>query len=80
MSKSRGQVLRVAAILHVLFGIDDERYTSDALDTSDPDEITNDAIIAAIDFVKTACQHTMYISGRGTLEEQITKAQGGMCN
>lgn len=78
LSKSRGQVLRVAAIFHTLFSIDERRY-SDSTDASDrdPDEITDDAIIAAIDFVKTACQHTMYIAGRGTLEEGVKRAQEG---
>ena len=40
----------------------------------------DDAITAAIDIVKIACQHTMYITGRGTLEEQVSRAQEGMYN
>ena len=76
LSKNRGQVLRVAAIFHILFGIDERRY-NDSTNTSDKDEnkITDDAILAVIDFVKTACQHTIYIAGRGTLEEGVKRAQ-----
>lgn len=70
LSKSRGQVLRVAAVFHVLFSVDPGRNEISEEETSD-DTIGKDAIIASINFVKTACQHVLYIAGKGNLEEEI---------
>ena len=67
MSKSRGQVLRVAAVFHVLFSVDPEREVNE----EDADIIGKDAITASINFVNTASQHALYIAGKGNLEEEI---------
>ena len=69
MSKSRGQVLRVAAVFHVLFSVDPEREASK--EEANPDILCEDAVIASINFVKTACQHALYIAGKGNLEEEL---------
>lgn len=58
LSKSRGQVLRLAAILHVLFSLGSDEPTDDI--------VSEDAVKAAIDFVNMACQQAAYIAGRGT--------------
>lgn len=74
LSKSRGQILRVAATLHVLFHMDTP--------TSIPDEISEDALKAAVDFVDVCNQHVGYISGRGVISDAIKELQDvqkGMC-
>jgi len=89
ISKSRGQVLRVAVIFHILFAIfrdDDTSSVNNNGDSnedeaenndSDGDGITDDLqikeeeISAAINFVETSMQHTLYISGRGELSDEV---------
>ena len=70
LSKNRGQVLRVAAIFHVLFKIDEEGPASDC--------ISQAAITAAIDFVEVAAQQTAYIGGRGNIKKDMKKCKSGM--
>ena len=67
LSKSRGQVLRVAAVFQVLFSVDPQRDTA----SEEDDIIQKNCIIASINFVKTACQHALYIAGKGNLEEEV---------
>ncbi len=55
-AKSRGQILWVAATLHVLFHMD-----------TIPNEISTDALKAAIEFVEVCNQHVAYIAGRGRI-------------
>lgn len=69
LSKSRGQVLRLAAIIHVLFSL--------GSDEPQDDTVSEDAVKAAIDFVHTACQQAAYIAGRGSLEEEILRFKDG---
>ena len=66
LSKSRGQVLRVAAVLHTLFSIENDDYEVD-------NEVSERAIKAAVNFVRTGCQQAAYIAGRGSMEEEIEK-------
>ena len=69
LSKSKGQILRVAAVLHVLFHID----TPMAI----PGVIGTDAVKASIDLVDMSIQHAAYLAGRGKLEQKIEElAQG----
>ena len=81
LSKSKGQVLRVAAIMHVLFYLDngkDDHQGSEGEDTNydgagegvNP-EISEAALRASINFVKLCCQQTAFIAGRGGIEEEI---------
>ena len=70
LSKSRGLVLRVATVLHVLFNMEGEGEEI-------PDAISKEALSAAIDFVELACQQTAYMVGRGNVEEEIQKFQNG---
>ena len=75
LSKSKGQVLRVAASLHVLFQLEaDEEHGDDFVITVENDtEITEGAIKASINFVTMCCQQTAFIAGRGE-EIKIIKA------
>lgn len=92
LSKSRGQVLRVAAVLHTLFSIDkgykkSSTISNDALDDDADDnnagdnnadkeisnEVSDASLKAAVDFVSVACQHTVYMAGRGLIDEEIER-------
>ena len=70
MSRSRGQVLRVAAVMHVLFHVDTP--------TSIPTEITESAVRAADCFIGICLQHASYIGGRGDLQEAIDEIDQGI--
>ena len=67
LSKAKGQILRVAALLHIFF--ETESLTINL--SSVPSTISEQAIRAAIDFADVSCQHTAYIAGRGEIEEEI---------
>ena len=56
LSKARGQTLRVAVCLHVLFNIE----SPDTI----PAEIAEAAFKAAINFTDVCCTHTSLITGR----------------
>lgn len=85
LSKSKGQVLRVAATFQVLFKLDHDAHQSHAdqpetgnVEQSHTDIIEYDmhnisgaAVIASIDFVKLCCQQTAFIAGRGDLKDEI---------
>lgn len=63
LSKQKGQILRVAAIFHALFSID-EKYVF-------ADTITSEAIVAAINFVEACGEHCASIAGRrGTTTQE----------
>lgn len=64
LSKSKGQVLRVAAALHYLFSVNSP--TSQV-----SDEISEEAILASINFVALCCQQTAFMAGRGSITEEI---------
>ena len=64
-----GQFLRVSAAMHVLFHLGNEAEI--------PDTITQSAIEAGIDFVEVCCQHTAYITGRGSIDHELELAEAG---
>lgn len=66
LSESRGLVLCVATVLHLLFYVDKE-------DEEIPSAMSKDALTAEIDFVQLACQQTAYVVGRGRVEEEVQK-------
>ena len=71
LSKSKGQVLCVAATLHVLFG--DKMDEHGDISVSPVSKIiTTKAIIAACNFVDTCCQHAAFIAGRDKVDEEIS--------
>ena len=69
LSKSRGQVLRFAAALHVLFQLENEDIHTD--------EICETSLRAAINLIEVANEQTVIISGRETLEDEIRKSSTG---
>ena len=69
LSKSKGQVLRVAATFHVLF----HRNTP----LNIPDVISAEAILAATNFVELCLQHAAFLAGRGDIQEAIQSFRSG---
>lgn len=69
LSKTKGQVLRLSTVLHLLFHYNVEE--------SLPYEISEAAIKAAIDFVKVSCEQTAIIAGKGSVDDVIKKCQSG---
>ena len=69
LSKSKGQILRVAAVLHVLFHIDTPLEV--------PSKISEDAIKAADNFVDLCLQHAAYLAGREKISEAVDGIQEG---
>ena len=65
LSKGKGQCLRVAVVMHILFQIAHETQVDD------DDEISDEALKAAIDFVQTSIQHAAYISGDQLLLKKL---------
>ena len=60
LSKSRGQVLRVAATLHAFFYVETPQQL--------PADISNEAIVAAVNFVEICNQHVAFLSGMGDID------------
>ena len=63
LSKSKGQILRIAATLHVLFNLETP--------LSIPAVISDSAIKAAINLVDVCLQHAAFLAGRGEIDETI---------
>ena len=70
MSKSRGQVLRLTAVMHMLFNIDNYEQPLE-------DEVGESAVKAAVNFIQLACQQTAYIAGKETLQEEMDRFKAG---
>lgn len=70
LSKGKGQVLRVAAALHVLTG-DHKEEGGDIIVSEVPNVISEKAIKAARNYVETCCQHAAYIAGRTTIDDEM---------
>ena len=65
LSKSKGQILRVAACLHVLFMDFSEKNTGVPTSFKDiPEEIDEKAIVAAQNYVEVCCQHIVFLAGK----------------
>ncbi len=72
LSKSKGQLLRVAAVMHVLFNLD-------AADPSQiPKEIAESAVVAADCFIDICLQNAAYLGGKGDLKDAIEEINQGM--
>ena len=67
LSKSRGQVLHVAATLHALFHIETPQQL--------PTNVSKDAIVAAVNFVAVCNQHVAFLSGMGDIDTYISSLQ-----
>ena len=64
LSKSKGQILRVAATFHVLFTL------KGPAELEISSEISEGAIAAAIKFVQLCCQQTVHMAGVATLRKK----------
>ena len=67
LSKARGQILRITAVLHVLF----HWKTPQEI----PDILSESALKAAINFVDLCNKHAAILAGRGDIEEAIESVQ-----
>jgi len=65
LSKSRGQVLRVAVAFHVLFNMNNP--------SAIPDTISINAMKAALNFVEVCNQNVAYLAGRGQITDAIDR-------
>ena len=72
LSIANGQVLRVAAVLHVLF-CDTVDEVGELTVQDVPVTVTSKAVLAARNFVDTCCQHAAFIAGRGLMEDEISQ-------
>ena len=63
LSKSKGQILRVAAVLQVLFHVDNPHNI--------PAKVGEDVMKAAISHVDLCIQHAAYITGRGRVQDEV---------
>ena len=62
LSKVKGQILRLAATMHILFHLEKEEELSEG--------IIEDAVLAAINYMLACIQHTAYMTGRSTVVEE----------
>lgn len=78
LSKSKGQILRVAAALQVLFSLEDD---TEQQQEQPPNVgivlISEDAIKAAINFVEVCCQQVAYMAGRGKIVDELAIHMAG---
>ena len=77
LSKSRGQVLHLAAVFHLFSLRSEESHEPLAI------EVSEEAVKAAIDFMKMSIQQVAFIAGRGDLKEELLKLQASkktFCN
>lgn len=70
LSKSRGHVLRVATVLHLLFHIDDYDEVLNPV-------VSEAALKAAVNFIQVASQQTAFIAGRSALNDELDKFKAG---
>ena len=68
LSKSRSQALRLAPVLHLFFHLGKPNL---------PNVVSEEAIVAAINFVKVSCQHASIIAGKGTIEDVLQRCKSG---
>ena len=72
LSNAKGQIMRVAATLHVLFNVNTP--------VDIPEEISDAALKAAVNVVDVCIQHAAFLAGRGDVDEEIQRIVEGICN
>ena len=70
LSKSKGQILRVAATLHVLFHIESPMDI--------PAAISVKAVDAAKNLIDVCIQHAAYLAGRKELDVEMQQMSQGL--
>ena len=74
LSKCKGQFLRVTGCFHALFAIDDDAWLLPSADQplqEIPSVVSDAAVMAAINFVSTCMNYTMYLCGRNSVNEEV---------
>ena len=71
LSKSKGLILRVAAVIHAAFHLESPHEI--------PKEISQEVLEAAQDF-DMCCQHAAFMAGRGEIADVIQQLQTGLNN
>lgn len=72
LSKSKGQLVRVTGCLHCLFLMDDINTGESPDEFQIPSVVTDAAVRAAINFVNTCMDHTLYLCGRDEVKEEVS--------
>ena len=71
LSKSKGQILRVTGCLHCLFQVDDVNTAAKPEEFEPSTVVTDNAVKAAVNFVATCLNHTLYLCGRNASAEEV---------
>lgn len=71
LSKSKGQLLRVATCFHVLFKIESPSNISETIEEL--------PLKAAVNFIEVCCSHAFHITGRQNPLQDPDDAINGMC-
>ena len=69
LSKAKGQLLRIATCLHVLFKISTPNDIDETIDEL--------ALKAAIDFIEVCCDHAFMITGRRNILHRVENDEDG---
>ncbi len=69
LGKSKGQMLRVAAALRVIFHLGEAEISY---------AIREEAILTFINFVQLCCQQTAFVAGRGDISEEVEIIKASM--
>ena len=77
LSKSKGLILRMTGCLHCLFQLDsfNDAFSSGESDVEPSTVVTDSAVKAAVNFVATCINHTLYLCGRNSSAEEVRMLQ-----
>ena len=77
LSKSKGLILRMTGCLHCLFQLDsfNDAFSSGESDFEPSTVVTDSAVKAAVNFVATCINHTLYLCGRNSSAEEVRMLQ-----
>ena len=77
LSKSKGLILRMTGCLHCLFQLDsfNDAFSSGESDFEPSAVVTDSAVKAAVNFVATCINHTLYLCGRNSSAEEVRMLQ-----
>ena len=77
LSKSKGLILRMTGCLHCLFQLDsfNDAFSSGESDFEPSTVVRDSAVKAAVNFVATCINHTLYLCGRNSSAEEVRMLQ-----
>ena len=76
LAKAKGQILRVAACLQMLFCDEDGPEVPATMQENIPMEIGEKAVLAAQNYVDICCQHVCFLARNKTIEEVVQHYEG----